>query len=337
MNILLVTYEYPPDVGGVAKYLGGLFGAIPNARVLKLTQPTWPFAWLMDLPKIRRAAQTADVIVVSHLLPLGTAAMILGKPYVVIVHGLDLRLAKRKKALASRVLAKAKLVVANSRSTAAELPFFGLAAERALVLTPAIDTFWETLQSEASEKPRGAEKIVLGVGRFVPRKGFDRLIRFLPRLRERCGDVRLTLAGAGSEERHLREEAEKFGVAAHVKFVIAPDHPTLAAHYRSSDVFALPARESKDDVEGFGIVFLEAALFGKPVVAMRTGGTSEAVEDGVTGLLADPNSEDEFVEKLARLLNDPALGKRLGAAGHDRVLRDFRWLDRAKALLQKLS
>ncbi len=337
MNVLLATYEYPPDVGGVANYLGGLFGAIPNARVLKLRQPKMPFAWILDLPKLWRAAKAADIIVVSHLLPLGTAAMLLGKPYVVIVHGLDLRLAKRKKVLASRVLTKAKLVVANSRSTASELPMFGLAADSALVLTPAIDPFWETLETQASERPHGAGKTVLGVGRFVARKGFDRLIRLLPKLRERCGDVLLMLAGAGAEEGNLRMEAEKAGVLAHVKFMIAPDLPTLAAQYWATDVFALPARESKDDVEGFGIVFLEAALFGKPVVAMRTGGTPEAVEEGVTGLLADPKSEDDFLEKLVRVLNDQELGKRLGAAGRERVLRDFRWPDRAKLLLQKLS
>lgn len=181
------------------------------------------------------------------------------------------------------------------------------------------------------------QKTILAVGRFVSRKGFDRLIRLLPTLRERCGDTMLILAGAGPEEASLHEVAKKAGVEAHVKFLIAPDRPTLAAHYWACDVFALPARESKDDVEGFGIVFLEAAHFGKPVVAMRTGGTPEAVEDGVTGLLADPKSDGDFLEKLASLLNDPEKAKRFGQAGRERVLRDFRWQDRTKALLAKLT
>lgn len=335
MKILLVTYEYPPDLGGVASYLGGLFGAIPNVRVLRLKQPKLPLAWLLDLPKLRRAAKDADLVVVSHLLPLGTAAMLTGKPYAVIVHGLDLRLARRKKALASRVLAKARLVIANSRSTAAELPAFGLSAEKTLVLTPAIDAAWEAFGAKAST--RGLQKTILAVGRFVPRKGFDVLIRLLPTLRERCGDTLLILAGAGPEEGRLRAEADKLGMTAHVKFLIAPDRPTLAAHYWACDVFALPTRESESDVEGFGIVFLEAALFGKPVIATRTGGTSEAVEDGVTGLLADPKSEKDFFEKLVSVLNDPETAKRLGAAGRERVQRDFRWSSRAEALLERLA
>ncbi|WKZ29235.1 MAG: glycosyltransferase family 4 protein [Patescibacteria group bacterium] len=335
MKLLLVTYEYPPDRGGIASYLGGLFGAMENVTVLKLKQPRAPLAWLKDLPKMVRAARKADVVVISHLLPLGTAAMLLGKPYVVIVHGLDLRLARRKKALASLVLKKAKRVVANSASTAAALPEFGMNAERAVVLTPAIDASWDRFASKS--RTQGLQKTILSVGRFVPRKGFDRLIGMLPKLREACGEVLLILAGAGPEEGSLRKEAEKLGVASHVKFVIAPDQETLAAQYWVCDVFALPARESKDDVEGFGIVFLEAALFGKPIVAMRTGGTPEAVQDSVTGLLADPSSEQEFLEKLIRVLNEPETAERLGDAGRERVLREFQWKERAELLKRKLA
>lgn len=335
MKTLLVTYEYPPDLGGIASYLGGLFSAMENVTVLKLKQPTAPLAWLLDLPKIFRASRTADVVVVSHLLPLGTSAMVLGKPYVVIVHGLDLRLARRKKMLASRVLKKAKRVVANSLSTAKALPEFGVKTENALVLTPAIDASWESYASKS--QTQGLQKTVLAVGRFVPRKGLDRLIRMLPKLREACGDVILLLAGSGAEEERLRAQAEKLGMASHVKFIIAPDQATLAAQYWVCDAFALPARDSKDDVEGFGIVFLEAALFGKPIVAMRTGGTPEAILDGVTGLLADPLSEQDFLEKLIRVLNEPETAARLGMAARERVLRDFQWKDRAALLKKKLS
>ncbi len=334
-KILLVTYEYPPDLGGVASYLGGLFGALPEVRVLKLPQPKFPFAWLLQLPKMWKAARAADLVAVSHLLPLGTAAMLLGKPYVVVVHGLDLRLARRKKGLASRVLKKARLIVANSRSTASELPFFGLPAASALVLTPGFDPSFEKFAEKAGHSAFQAS--LLSVGRFVPRKGFDRLIGLLPKLRERCGDVMLILAGSGPEEGKLRQEAKKLGMSAHVQFVIAPDRVTLAAHYWACEVFALAARASEDDVEGFGIVCLEAALFGKPVVATRAGGLAEAVADNETGLLADPGSDQELLEKLASLFADHERARRLGAAGRARVLRDFRWEDRAKLLRERLA
>ncbi len=335
MKVLLVTYEYPPDLGGIASYLGGLFGALENAEILKLRQPTVPYSWVFDLPKIFLAARKSDVVVVSHLLPLGTSALLLGKPYAVIVHGLDLRLALRKKTLAARVLRKAKAVFANSRSTSKELEEFGYRPEDAVIVTPAIDPSWNAYVSKP--KTRKPQKTILAAGRFVPRKGFDRLIRMLPKLREACGDVVLLLAGFGKDERELRSQAEKIGMAPHVKFVIAPDQAALAAQYWACDVFALPIRESKNDVEGFGVVFLEAAFFGKPVVSTRTGGVPEAVQHGVTGLLADPLSEQDFSDKLIRVLNDPEFARRLGLAGRERVLREFQWGDRAEILNGKLS
>lgn len=345
MKILLVTYEYPPDNGGVASYLGGLFGALPkeDVKILKLELPTGRFGWIWQLPKFWLASRGADVVVVSHVLPLGTAAQFLGKPYAVIVHGLDMRSAAaqpRKKKLAGRVLRGAKLVIANSRATAQELAAFGLYPESALVLTPCPDF---TLEEEGKLDEGGRKydlegrKAVLSVGRFVPRKGFDRLIRLLPELRKSCGDVVLVLAGAGAEEARLRSEATLSGVDPYVRFVIAPDRQALATLYRSADLFALAVRSSKDDIEGFGIVCLEAALFGLPSVGTRTGGVPEAIEDGRTGLLADPESEGDLYEKLRNLLSDSAMAVRFGRDARARVLADFRWSDRAALLLKRLA
>ena len=337
MRILLATYEYPPDIGGVSAYLGGLFGAMAEARVVRFRMPKHPLGWLVHLPKLFFASRKADVVAVSHVLPMGTAAMLCGKPYVVIVHGLDLRSAAahpRKKALAARVLKGAKLVVANSRATASELSVYGLDPSSALVLTPAVDPAPAT---EGAEPVVHEGKVILAVGRLVPRKGFDRLIRLLPELRKACGDVTLTIAGAGPEEGRLRADAVRDGVGGHVRFETAPKREALPALYRGADVFALPVRRSERDVEGFGIVFLEAALYGLPSVSSRVGGVPEAVVDGATGLLVDPDSEGDLFEALKRLLTDPALAEGLGRAGRERVLKDFRWEDRAKALKARLA
>lgn len=343
MRVLLATYEYPPDLGGVAAYLGGLFGMLPDARIARFRLPSLPLGWLWHLPKLWAAARKADAVVVSHVLPLGTAAMLAGKPYAVIVHGLDLRAAAshpRKKALAARVLKGARLVVANSRATAAGLAAFGLDPASALVLTPCPPPGLDAIGWRGDVvKDLGLEgkKVILAAGRFVPRKGFDRLIRLLPELRKACGDVVLVLAGSGPEEGRLRREAVQSGVDAHVRFDLAPSRGRLGFLYRAAHVFAMPVRASADDVEGFGIVYLEAALFGVPVVATRTGGVPEAVVDGVTGLLADPDSESEVFTALKRLLDDPRTAARMGAAGRERVLRDFRWADRAAKLRERLA
>lgn len=341
MKLLLATYEYPPDIGGVAAYLGGLFGAIPETHVVKFRMPRCPLGWLSHLPRLWLSAREADIVVVSHVLPLGTAAMLSGKPYVVIVHGLDLRSAAsqpRKKKLAARVLKGAKLIVANSRATAAELAPFGIDASKILVLTPCPPNMAK-IHDRENPLASGLEgkRVLLSVGRLVPRKGFDRLIRLLPGLRKACGDVVLVIAGAGPEEGRLRQDAVRAGVDAQVRFVIAPDRGTLASLYQAADVFVLAVRDSKDDVEGFGIVLLEAALFGLPVVSTRTGGVPEAVQEGLTGILVDPDSEEELSEALKRLLDDEGQAKRMGEAGRARVLRDFRWEDRAKLLMQRLA
>lgn len=345
MKLLLATYEYPPDLGGVASYLGGLFGAMPedSVKVLRLKMPKRPFGWLWQLPRLWLASRGVDAVAVSHVLPLGTAAALLGKPYVVIVHGLDLRSAAgqpRKRALAARVLKGAKLVVANSRATAADLERFDIDPASALISTPCPDLTLEraglTVDARAKYDLDG-KKVLLSVGRFVPRKGFDRLIRLLPELRKTCGEVLLVIAGAGQEEGRLRSEAALAGVEAHVRFVIAPDRETLAALYRAADVFALAVRKSADDIEGFGIVFLEAGLFGVPSVGTRVGGVPEAIEDGRTGLLADPESESDLFAKLRRLLADPDDAAHLGRTARTRVFSGFLWRTRAEALLKRLT
>lgn len=343
MRLLLATYEYPPDHGGVATYLGGLIGALPGTEVLRLRLPTRRFGWLLQFPRLWLASRHADVILVSHLLPLGTLAAWTGKPYAVIVHGLDLRSAARvprRKALASHVLRGAKLVVANSASTAHELEGFGIGPTTALVVTPCPD-------ERDLDVGRGLDarklldlygkKVILSVGRFVERKGFDRLIRMVQLLRDGCGDVVLVIAGSGAEEKKLQSEAELAGTAPYVRFVIAPDRAALSALYRAADVFALAVRESEDDVEGFGMVFLEAALFGLASVSSRTGGIPEAVEDGVTGLLADPGSDRDLFEKLVRVLDDRELAQRLGDAARERVRTKFCWPDRGAAVLKRLA
>jgi phosphatidylinositol alpha-1,6-mannosyltransferase len=354
MKILLATYEYPPDFGGVATYLGGLFGALPkeSVKILKFKMPAARFGWLLHLPRLWRSSRQVDIVVVSHVLPLGTSAMMIGKPYAVIVHGLDLRSAAvqpRKKKIASRVLKNAKLLIANSRATASELSAFGLDPASALILTPCpgLADFSDRTGLLARPEVSGrinldawdvrGKRVLLSVGRFVPRKGFDRLIRLLPELRKACGDVVLIIAGAGAEEGRLRSDAALSGVERHVRFVIAPDRETLASLYKAADVFALAVRAMKDDIEGFGLVFLEAALFGVPSVSSRIGGVPEAIEDGRTGLLADPESDGDLYEKLRRLLNDRDEASRLGQAARARVLSDFLWKDRAALLIERLS
>lgn len=113
-----------------------------------------------------------------------------------------------------------------------------------------------------------------------------------------------------------------------VRFIHEADDAERNAWYAASDAFALPVRDEGDDVEGFGIVFLEAALAGLPSVAGRSGGAPEAVLDGETGLLVDSTDPQAIAGAVQRLRADPELRRRLGRTGCERGLRDFRWEDR---------
>jgi phosphatidylinositol alpha-1,6-mannosyltransferase len=135
-------------------------------------------------------------------------------------------------------------------------------------------------------------------------------------------DTTLLIAGPGSQER-LTELAHRLGVQDHVRFLGLVERKKLLMLYAACDVFLLPGREVEGSAEGFGIVFLEAAFAGKPVIGGRQGGVPEAVADGETGLLVDGASVVEVAGAVVRLLRDPAYAQRLGASGRRRVMEQF--------------
>ena len=163
--------------------------------------------------------------------------------------------------------------------------------------------------------------MILTVGRLVERKGHDMVIRALPGIERAVGPVRYVVAGAGPEEPRLRALAREVGCASDVRFIGPVSGEDLAALYSACDVFVMPSRAlaQRDGVEGFGIVFLEAGACAKPVVGGRSGGITDAVLDGVTGMLVDPADGAELQAVLIRLLDDPVEAQRLGARGRQRV------------------
>ncbi|MFH0988202.1 MAG: glycosyltransferase family 4 protein, partial [Parcubacteria group bacterium] len=145
------------------------------------------------------------------------------------------------------------------------------------------------------------------------------------------------IVGSGVYENELRVAVEKFGVKDKVLFVTDAVDNDLPLFYQSCDLFAMPCRElANGDVEGFGIVYLEANLFGKPVVAGRSGGAAEAVIDGQTGLVVEPNDANAIAEALVALLTDEQRAKILGEAGRKRVVEQFDWKKQADKVRQLL-
>ena len=184
----------------------------------------------------------------------------------------------------------------------------------------------------------GQRPVVVCVSRLVPRKGQDMLIRALPSIRQRVHGAALVIVGGGPYRTTLRRLAHSFGVADHVVFTDGVPGDELPAHHAMADVFAMPCRTRGAglDVEGFGIVYLEASATGVPVVAGRSGGAPETVRDGETGVVVDGWDVGAIAASVSDLLADPDRAARMGAAGRRWVVDNWQWRTLAQRLAELL-
>ncbi|PZS33549.1 MAG: alpha-(1-2)-phosphatidylinositol mannosyltransferase [Pseudonocardiales bacterium] len=198
-------------------------------------------------------------------------------------------------------------------------------------LTPGVDveTFHPGVDGSAVRARYGLleRPVIVCVSRLVHRKGQDSLIRALPAIREQVPGAALLIVGSGPYRAALASIAERAGVAQHVVLTGAVPWAALPAHYAAGDVFAMPCRTRRAgmDVEGLGIVYLEASATGLPVLAGDSGGAPDAVRDGETGFIVDGRDEQAVAERLTLLLGDADLRARFGSAGRAWVQRDWRW------------
>ena len=161
------------------------------------------------------------------------------------------------------------------------------------------------------------------VARLIARKGQDTVIRTLPQLIPLVPQVHYLIAGSGPDEPYLRQLVNELGVADHVTFVGRVTEAELPAYYQSCQAFAMLTRPGKDEVEGFGISFLEAAAAAKPVIAGQAGGSADALQPGVTGFLVDPLDVNAAAQALLTLAQDPPLAQQMGQAGQKWVQKHY--------------
>jgi phosphatidylinositol alpha-1,6-mannosyltransferase len=242
--------------------------------------------------------------------------------------------------LGRRVYCAADFIIANSSHTRSLLRGLGVPESRVQIIRPGVDTERfhpgvETRRLRAVLAPDD-ELILLSVGRLQRRKGHDLVIDALTRIDPGVPPLRYVIVGDGDERKALESRVAAAGLQNMVRFVGEVSRDDLPAHYAACDIFLMPNRVDGVDLEGFGIVFLEAAASAKPVIGGRTGGVPEAVEQGVTGLLVRGNDAGELARAITTLALSPELRARMGAAGRDRVVREFSW-DRAVAALDALE
>ena len=354
---LLITIDFPPQKGGVANYLANFSEYLSNIIVLANEQPQaqsfdshrkfkiiranlyyqyfWP-RWLKIyfIAKKIIAKDNIDQLIISHILPIGYVALLLKKPFVVILHGYDLLNTQKniwKKFLAKLILSKAKYIIVNSQYTKTETLKLGNWEDKIRIVYPCPHiTPAQMVEAEKqiiyNELDLYHKKILLSVGRVVERKGFDKVIMALPELIDKVPNLIYLIVGNGDYIKKLEALAEKLQIRGNVIFIANSNDRQLACYYALANIFIMPSRlEKKTDVEGFGTVYLEAALFGKPAIAGNSGGAGEAVINNQTGILVDPQNVQEIKEAVLNLLADPELSNKLGVQAKQRAEAEFQW------------
>lgn len=230
--------------------------------------------------------------------------------------------------LMHRANAQVDLMIANSRYTAGVLADH-IDATRVRVVHPGVEvaTFAGVEAQGATWRASSglADKlIVLTVGRLDPRKNHAAVIDAVAALSPKFPNLVYVIVGQGRQLERLCQQATRLGVADRVVFAGAVSNQTKLAMYGGCDLFAMPAIRDGSDVEGFGMVFLEAAACGKPTLAGKEGGQAEAVVDGQTGLVVDGTNPTAVTGAMQRLLSDPGLREQLGLAGRVHA-RAFDW------------
>lgn len=363
-RVLVVTNDFPPGVGGAENYVYNLVAALPSEAVVVLAPNApgwrehddgvpfpivrWPASSLWPTSDLRRRVASlarehrADVVLFGHALPAGLLGPDLarsGMPYVMLTHGLEVWLSRLpgSSRMVSHAFSRAREITAVSNYTAERLRRAIPGGGRLSVLHPGVDTGRFTPRAGGAlvrhRHPLEGRRIVLCVGRLVPRKGQDVLIHSMSLVRHLAPDAVLVLVGEGPYRAELETMAAE---APEGSVLFAGEVPgtDLPEYYAACDVFAMPCRSRwlGLEVEGFGIVFVEAAASARPVVAGRSGGASEAVEDGRTGLLVEGGEHKAVALAIVRLLLDKGLATTMGMRGRDRVERRFSWEVQASRL-----
>ncbi len=370
MRVLWLTNDLPPRSGGIERFVGALLQRTWPETALVLgphhsaehdAQRTYEVRRIADrvlptpatLQAVREAAaeHRPEVVVLGASWPLGELVPALHRdpavPVVALTHGHEAGMASVGLGwLVRRALRDLDAVTTISDHTEQALSRH-LPEGRVTRLPPGVDVdaFTPDLDGDAFRTrwaiPPDAP-LVGCISRLVPRKGQDVLLDAWPVVRRRFPEAWLTLVGTGPSEDRLRDRVQQLGPGAQVVLTGEVEPDLLAQAYGALDVFAMPCRTRwfGTDVEGLGIVYLEAQACGVPVVAGRSGGAPEAVRDGETGFVVDGRDPLAVAQATGKLLEDPVRRRGMGLAGRGWVERRWSWetiAERFRGLLRQIA
>lgn len=354
LDVLMITLDFPPRIGGIqtniVKFLEhwhesrpvvvapryGMAGPEPAGVVKVLRVPPDPFRGRLSKLTCLVAMLAESLVAVLryrprvvmcwHVMvsPIGwVIRRLLGVPYVVSVYADEIA---RPRRVLRRFLRDADCVLAISQHSRQLAVRAGARPERVVIVPNGAEE--PTASASAAVATTDATPTMLTVSRMDELyKGHDMVLRSLPLVVARVSGVRWIVIGQGAFQEYYRRLAESLNVAAHVEFLGNVSDEVRDHWYRTCHVFVMPSRTTALDGggEGFGVAFLEAGAWGKPVLAGRAGGALDSVEDGVSGLLVAPESVGDIADALIHLLSEPGYARELGAGGRQRLMDRFSW------------
>ncbi len=372
-KVLIVTNDFPPRAGGIQSFVHALAVRLPEGSVT-VYAPAWegaagfdaaqpfpvqrhPTSLMLPVPSVaRRAARLLerdgrDTVLFGAAAPLGLLAPSLrragARRLVAITHGHEAGWAvlPGARSLLRRIGDSVDTVTYLGEYTRVRLAraLSAAAAARMTRLAPGVDSdaFRPGAGGAAVRERLGlaGRPVVVCVSRLVPRKGQDTLIRAWPQVRAAVPDAALLLVGGGPYAGRLQRLAGRLGVAGSVIFTGSVPWSELPSYHDAGDVFAMPCRTRRHglDVEGLGIVYLEASATGLPVIGGDSGNAPDAIRDGETGYVVAGRSPAGVADRLVYLLTDPAGARAMGEKGLAWVDQEWRWDLVARRLQEILS
>jgi len=364
-KILCITNDFGPRAGGIETFVMGLIERAPKGSIIVYTSSqgdttAYDKEWLSDfgvevirdrsnilLPSPRVLHSVKKVIARGSIkqvffgaaAPLGVMARSLRKKGVVnivaLTHGHEVWWAK---------LWPFSLAISFIGRNVDHLTYLGeftknqiskalspKAKSRLVKIAPGIDTdhFAPDSTSEQLRSDLGLadKKVIVSVGRLVHRKGQDILIQSLPAILEKHPTAHILMVGEGPYRKDLTKMVEKLKLSDAVTFIGRIQYKDLPRYICAGDIFAMPSRSRLAglEVEGLGIVYLEASACALPVIAGRSGGAPDAIDEGVTGFSVDGTSPSEVSKAVIKLFDDPVKAKAMGAAGRSWIIENWRW------------
>ena len=363
---LIITLEFPPIVGGIATYVDQVASSLSSERVVVLAPKHnnakdfdkkkaykiirknlyfppffWP-RWIRLFFQVWRIVKKEhiEVIHVHHILPVGYIAWIIKKllhiPYIIFSHGTDIAAAgakKRKRFLALTVSLQAESIIVNSKNLSLRLlTVLPRLSKKVRVVYPCPDKdFFTPPPKEEIEQLRHmyaleGKKVILSASRLDYGKGYSHLVRSMAEIVQDVPHIVWFIIGDGPKKKEVFASIIQHNLQNNVRFIGEVPHNEVKKFYYLADIFVLLTHPYRGKEEGLGLVFLEAAAAGLPVIAGKSGGVEEAVIDKKTGMVIDVYQQHDQIKKsIISLLADPDAAQTLGAAGKKRMAEEFQW------------